>query len=476
MKQLCDRGQLLPAARSLVLVMSCLVCAQAAYAAAPPPALTLKVVLDDKGKPTCKDEGEGPAADANSMVVQLNKAVDKSPIKVTGLQFVGADKNAQTPKPTLDSAQSLTYTINKADIPSGQWDVTLLTDDGAGKKGLVPCGNVKNFPAAAPSQPGAPKPAPVTEGLLPEDTTAVKWWRDNGAGHLIQLENAGKNLGMPGDVKFLVHLPSGNPSYPSFDSLREGTTLQPAIILPTNDTREIALAIRDCAVNETFRIKQQPADDNKKQGAQPGQPTDFALVPIGRYFKCGAGTLSYDLTFSEGGAARTVTSKIRMRETFHLMPAVLLGYDSAVRRKFDTDVIPNEMGENIRTVIQQNDRQGPIVYLGAQWAIGGIDYEDMDWHNYIANLFLAVNPTSPTKDFAVGFAPTLTGGVSLAIGATIHQGTVLDRVQVGDPLEGEGAVPTRGTWSRFEPGFFIGLTVDTNVANAMKSAFGEATR
>ena len=104
--------------------------------------------------------------------------------------------------------------------------------------------------------------------------------------------------------------------------------------------------------------------------------------------------------------------------------------------------------------------------------VGGVDYEEMRWYNYFANPFIAVNPKSPTVDAIVGLSLTPTGGISLALGASLHEKIVLSGYSVGDAFAGDGAVPVRSTWSGIKPGFFAGVTIDSNIYSAVKALGG----
>ena len=66
---------------------------------------------------------------------------------------------------------------------------------------------------------------------------------------------------------------------------------------------------------------------------------------------CGAGELSYDLTFSSGDASTTATSEVRVRPVHYLAP-LLLGYDLAFRRSFDT-----HMADAIRSTSDAPSKQ-----------------------------------------------------------------------------------------------------------------------
>jgi hypothetical protein len=471
------------------LVVLGFTCSLSASAAAPEvlPAQVL-VVTESDGELACTPQKTGiaaPPAGAGSMVVDVSKTVqglDESEVRLLLARNEKGEGAQAAPDPT-ETEDAFRYTLQKGDLVQKTFFPVLevsVEKDGETSTQTVICGEVDAFAAneAAPAGAGGspPKAKDARAALLPGDAPAVVWWRKSGAAQRRALEKAGTGLGLPDDTLFLVHLPSGNPAFPSPDSVREGTRLQTAIIVPAKDQREITLTRRGCAPRETFRVR--PGDETDKQAgtAPAGTAKDFILLPLGPHFECGAGELSYDLTFSSGDVSTTTTSEVRVRPVHHLAATLLLGYDFAFRRSFDVDTTTDETGVATRTIVQRGDREGPVAYVGALWSVGGVDYEDMDWHNYFGNLFLAVDPTSPTQDFALGMAFTYTGGISLAIGATVHRGTELNGVQVGQALPGEGAVPTRGTWDNFEPGVIVGLSIDTNIADAIRSAFSAPSK
>ena len=152
-----------------------------------------------------------------------------------------------------------------------------------------------------------------------------------------------------------------------------------------------------------------------------------------------------------------------MRPVYDVAAIAVVGYDSAVR---------NAYASVAGTVEQQQDPTGLASYVGGVWMIGRVDYSDMRWYNYVFNLFVGINPVDPLKDVSIGLAPTLTGGVSLALGMTLHQQTKLEGLKPGDPAPTTGEIATRTSWAGPAVGAFVGLAIDTNVLAALKSAAG----
>jgi hypothetical protein len=83
-----------------------------------------------------------------------------------------------------------------------------------------------------------------------------------------------------------------------------------------------------------------------------------------------------------------------------------------------------------------------------------------------------VNVASPLNDAVVGLALTPTGGASIAVGASFHSGKRLTNgAVVGGTFMGNGDLPTADSWSGVKPGLFVGLAVDSRVADALSDRF-----
>jgi hypothetical protein len=302
-----------------------------------------------------------------------------------------------------------------------------------------------------------PKATPTT--FDPQiDLAAMASWRKDGVTMLDDLRKDGLSKGLPPNTQFLVHLPSGAPAFPFPNSVREGTPVQVVVLAPQSQTAPISITVTACADVQTFRLE--PTANTGRQAASE----KFNAIPIGAWFKCGAGTASYSLAFGTGDGAKTAITTIRMRSVYSFAVTFLVGYDTAPTASFATS------GQGgTEHVIENASNVGLAGYVGGAWMVGGVDYEDMRWYNYFANPFIAVNPASPTKDAVAGLAFTPAGGVSVALGVSFHERTALNGYSVGEAFTGDGTVPTQSTWSGFTPGFFIGAAVDSNVYNAAKA-------
>jgi hypothetical protein len=345
------------------------------------------------------------------------------------------------------------------------------TEKGAsGPAGSATCkaNNVIDTAKRAPP-PGAQPGVDPSRDLL-----ATAWWLSYGAAarEALRKEGGKDGGGFPHDTQFLVHLPSGAPAFPFPSSVREGTPLQVAVIVPVGQTSPIDIAVTSCADIQTFRLKPSDNGEGKQSAAVPDESRGPALgaavlVPVGATFKCGAGTASYTLKFGASDTGTSSTTSLRIRSVYHFAATFVLGYDTAPTRTFGTSA----QGA-AQSVTELDNNVGLGAYIGGVWMVGGVDYEDMKPWNWFLNPFIAVNPTSPTKDAVAGLALSPTGGVSLAVGVSLHEGTALNGYSVGDPFTGSGTVPTRDTWAAMKPGFFIGAAVDSNVYNAVKALGG----
>jgi hypothetical protein len=162
------------------------------------------------------------------------------------------------------------------------------------------------------------------------------------------------------------------------------------------------------------------------------------------------------------------STSLRVRAVYHLAAVAIVGFDSAKITTFDTAL--NDDDE--RVITSSYDRNGLSVVVGGQWMIGGVDYENMRWYNYFANIFVGVEAAHALQGTVTGVAITPTGGISLALGLSIHKNRQLTGGRAeGDVFTGEGDVPTTLGWKKPALGFFLGLTVDHRVYTALKAKF-----
>jgi hypothetical protein len=173
----------------------------------------------------------------------------------------------------------------------------------------------------------------------------------------------------------------------------------------------------------------------------------------------------YDLQIKAGTAAAvTVSHSIDVRPVYSFALLTALGFDTTISHDFQA--VPAAGGGNV--IAPKHDRAGPAMLIGGQWMIGGVDYTDMRWYNYVANPFAAFDASAPLAGFVVGDALTTRGGISLAIGLGVHEGVRLKGVQPGDPLA-TGDVPKDATWHDQRVGFYIGVAFDSKVFEALKA-------
>jgi hypothetical protein len=329
----------------------------------------------------------------------------------------------------------------------------------------VPCEPVEGFS-------NGPKPAD-TSARQKLDQRAYKWLHSAYGDNAVKvLEDRFKNEKKK-KLSLLVHLPSGAPAPPSASSFRENTPLQAVIIVPTEGFEDsVGLSVTTCEGTQAFRVKPStpagPAAVATKHSG-PFTRDEFFLFPIGRWFKCGAGVANYDLNFGSGEGEQTVPSKLRMRPVHHLAATVVVGYDWGREVGYETRAGLDAAGNAIATVDDYKQPVGIAAYVGATWMVGGVDYEHKRPWNYFGNVFVAVDPQAPTKHAVAGLAITPTGGISLALGVGLHKGQTLRGYEVGQRFEGDGEIPTRETWKGVRAGPFIGVTLDSNVYEALKT-------
>ncbi|RKH59219.1 hypothetical protein D7W81_27655 [Corallococcus aberystwythensis] len=333
-------------------------------------------------------------------------------------------------------------------------------------------------------------PATPTSASAPLDGRALQYWLAQGP--TLKTTLLGQLKALDGRERLLlVHLPSGAVAAPMENSVAEGQWIQVAFLLPSTETLIPKVTSKNCEAVNTFRRKEEAApDEDAKQGKPDENPQgslksdEFKLVPVEQMFRCGAGSLSYEIHplpgyvgkgQDNGTAVATGTQsspqvdvfKTRVRPRYHLAATAMLGFDTATSHRFETD--PSDILQEVK------DREGLSVYVGAVWMIGGVDYEAMETQNYFLNLFAAVKPTSPTEDAVVGLALTPTGSLSLALGLSLHKNTRLTNgYAVGDSFTGDGDIPTEKTWKGVRPGLFLGLAIDSNILDALTKRFQPA--
>ncbi len=312
----------------------------------------------------------------------------------------------------------------------------------------------------------------TTSSMVKYDAEASDWWRTaEGTKALGALkQNVADKKGRKAK-HILVHLPSGVPASPYPSDITESERSQVVMIVPRAETVTVSLAVKQCAVPQTFRTKfdVEDAPDPGLEGAAPPPPEGFQLRAVGPALRCGPETLEYDIVTQSAsdqeGAESKTTQRLRVNPRYHIAGIAALGWDSGKNNEYF--LTTSDTGDDM--IEWRSATQGFIAYVGAQWMIAGVDYHNMNWWNYFANLWVAVNPAAPLKDLAFGLAITPTGGIGLAVGITFHQRTRLDQgYMVGDVLT-EGAIPTSTAWDGMRPGAFIGLSIDTNIYRAIKS-------
>lgn len=413
-------------------------------------------VAGKKGALTCtKDTASTPPA-TDTMAIQIT---------MTGalkLQNVTVKVGAQNLPLTL--AQDGKGTGGVATVPlkgvqGDSFTTTVITDQGE-----KACDEVKLARVAAQT---TNEPQTGDRDEL-SDADAYRWWVSaDGIGARDAFQRTGEERGLPEDAALLVHLPSGRLVFPSGTSLREGTPVQVVVIASRASGFEFAP--KECASLKTFRTvgdgaAPPPAEKQAADGALGATPRPM-LVGVGPYVRCGAGSLSYDLSYGTGTTAKTLsTTKLEMRPVYSFALVTAIGFDTTISRDFEA--IPGEAGN---VIAAKHDRFGPTILIGGQWMLGGVDYTDMRWYNYFANPFVAFDAASPLSGFVAGNTFTLTGGISLAVGLAAHRGVRLKGAQLGDSLGELGDVPRDNTWRRQRLGFYIGVALDSKVFEALKS-------
>lgn len=336
--------------------------------------------------------------------------------------------------------------------------------------------------------------------LAVHDARASRWWVKYGPDalltlrkQLVQLRNAGsvpKEVAAKpdgeielDDVHLLVHLPSGAVAPPFRARVSEGESAQVVLIMPSGANITADVEVTGCEDVHPFRVRSKgTATDPEKHDARELDPNDFELRTIGEQLRCGPDEFSYTIwptihapelpggdkqaedesETEPSGASTTITVGSRN----HLAGVAVVGYSSAEQVEFEKRTDRSEDDATV-TIAEKEERRGAGVYVGALWMLGGVDYGNMRWYNYFANVFVSANPESPLEDIVAGLSFTLSGGVSLSAGINVLKGVRLDDYSVGDQFTGDGAIPTKESWKEASVGFFGGLAIDTDIYEAL---------
>jgi hypothetical protein len=296
-------------------------------------------------------------------------------------------------------------------------------------------------------------PAPSAQ----EDLEALKWLLSE-AGQTA-LANLRKVL--PRKVEILPHLPSGAIATPYPESVAENTKLQVVVVTSNSNPKISIVDVKTCADTVHFRIDTASLTVLQKAiKGQAGGEEPFVLLPVGKPFRCGQGTAVYNV--HPVGETGTDTS-LRMRPVYHLAAAFAYGFDFGRQTTFTIED---------QKIVRNVDDYGTTGKAGFVWFPTGVDYEHLSTVNRWLNPTLVFNLKSPTEDFVLGNSFTVTGGLSLLVGASIHKVTLLkDGFKPGDPFTGKGDLPTRKKWDKDGIGWFVGVSLDSNVFTAVKDIF-----
>jgi hypothetical protein len=269
----------------------------------------------------------------------------------------------------------------------------------------------------------------------------------------------------------LTHLPSGRVAFPYPASVSESDTLQAVLVADLSVPTGAILNVDSCPDRDPFRILGDfSALAAKKQALETtgAPPPRFAVVPIGAAFQCGAGKIVYTAAqatpaIGSGQAGPPPATTMRVRPIYHLAATFIYAFDFQNQSTFSV---------KSQKVAGQIDRVGPTLDVGFTWFPGGVDYEQMKGHNHWLNPFLVFDVKAPQENFASGLGFTVSGGLSVAVGASFHKSTILDGKVVGDAFTGDGTVPTRKVWDSKSIGFFVGVALDSAVFGKVKGLWG----
>ena len=405
----------------------------------------------------CTDQSKpDPAREGLSINVLIDGAPDPATVVLNATYTGGGEgKTAAVPHSTKNLWQF-------ADKDASLDAESALVVEGTLAAAAVKCTATVAF-AAPPDAKGGQLPAPTL--FTRRDAEADAWLQSEAgiaaAALLVDRIHSEHDIARE-KIVLLRHLPSGATAFPFPSSVSEHQVMQIAIVVNLRELSSVEAAFTACERPQRERIRGDFGTFAAGPQAAPELRPDFALKPIGSLFQCGPESLSYSLTVSAEGRMEKpapAVARLEVRPVYHLGATALFGFDLTKRPTF---------GVRSAVVTQTDDRIGGSLYLGATWYPWGVDYGRMRWWNHVVNPFAAVSLENMKENFVVGNAFTVTGGISLAVGAAFHRLDELDGMAAGDPFTGEGTVPTVKRWSKRGRGLFIGAAVDTNVFSALK--------
>lgn len=395
---------------------------------------------------TCNKPGALPTGNTGSVTLVVTLVGTAKSVKLT----------ADYTKPSGDATEmDLT-----AGAGGNRWSATIpLSDvkaDSLRVQGAIDGDKVQNCQLQASSQQPA---IAVTAVSSSGDSCADQFlWSQAGKDALGLLRKA-----HPSDT-LLVQLPSGAAASVNPLSLSERQKLQFAAVVPIDGAdHSFSVTVTQCSTPVQFRLEGSSPAQATFEAGERGCSDKYTVVAIPQEFNCGAGTLSYN-TSIDGKSA--VATSLTVRPVYQAAATFLYGFDTT---RVNTFQLTNGK------VAETSDKSGTSLLVGYTWFPWGLDPGNLRWFNRLFNLFVVVDPKTPTDGFAVGLA-LLPGppGISLALGASFHKQTVLNGVDVGDTISGSGAVPTTTKWSG-KPGFLVGISLDSNVFDTIKSAWQSQT-
>jgi hypothetical protein len=349
-----------------------------------------------------------------------------------------------------------TFSLQTIDSQKTQGVVISPTDLAAGAKpeDVEIAGTIDGQPVNCSPPSSQPQPKDSTCGPgIPADTCALTWFESPEGKEALrsyQQESEKKNGLFPKGTVFVVHLPSGAAVTPP-ESISEDQYLQVLVIQPVTSL-PYTIKISSCLARSNFRVLGSAEDFKslfpKAQGASRAQ----LLLPVGGPFRCGPDEVAYHPQPPDDATAVSDTH-VRIRPIYQVATTFVYGFDFARQDTFSV-----ESGKIAKT----EDKIGPGLRIGFTWFPGGLDPENLTAYNHWFNPFAVFDPAAPTENFIVGTTFTKRGGVSLAIGASVHKITVLRAGVPGDPFTGQGDVPTRKEWNRRGVGLFVGVAMDSN--------------
>ncbi|HMG55607.1 MAG TPA: hypothetical protein VK601_19045 [Kofleriaceae bacterium] len=310
----------------------------------------------------------------------------------------------------------------------------------------------------------ATDPASVQTSTL----TTAKFTEDALAALTGQFKVAGHHTPTGSDDYFggtytIYHLPDGSAAFPIPQHISEKDTIELAIVLPVGATAKIDILA--CDEVPTVRVDGSLKAATAAAGQIQSGETEFVLKSYPVKLSC-AGTLSYRIQTSGGGAAGNTTSSIPIDPVYRFHWGAGAMFDFGMPHVVGLKDRPAASGMGTEKFVTDSaDRGGlkPLVTLSASVCkTNPKNFNACDV--FVPTVWL--DPRRPTSGFGWGVGIRPGNYVTFLVGMTVFETQSVERgvvAPVGSTWTAPGDLPTHSDYTKQSIGFALGLSLDTGV-------------